>query len=270
MIYPLNIFNPQPLTGGLKISELALRFILVKKHNLILAAEELPPGVVQEGKLKDRETFIKALTKLHSKITPRAKQKIFTIVNIPETNIYTQVFNLPAVAAANLEEAAKLNLQMISPIDFKTAYSDWQQVGENPLNGGQLEILGAFVSAQIVDEFISCLKVANFVVGAIEFSALALSRLIQFSGQNLIDKEPSILLHLDSSGLSFNLIRNNHLYFNHFVSWPIIGERQISFKAFQDLIIKEIQKVLNYALSRFSVPVHKLLLVAPALEEKIS
>jgi len=264
----LTILNPQLPIGGLEISDSALKFVLIKENKLNFISLNLPIGTIEEGKIKNKENFKAALSKLRSQITFRTKKKIYIIVNIPDIDVYTQVFNLPLVAIDNLEEAAGLNLQMISPIDFSSVYADWQRVGETDIDGGQLEILGAFIPNKIVDEFVQHLKETNFVVVAIEFSALALSRL--FSG--LVNLPNSfLLLHLTASGLDFCLIKNRNLYFNHFIPWPAGEERQISLAVIKEIIIRETQKVLNFAGSHWpETQINTLLLAAPALEEKIT
>ena len=264
----LNILNPRPAIGGLEISDSALRFISIKENKLTTASLNLAAETVGEGKIKNKDNLKAVALKLHSQITSRAKKKIYVILNIPDANIYTQVFNLPIVAVENLEEAAHLNLQMISPTDFSSVYSDWQKVGESSVDGGQLEILAAFVPNKTVDEFIECLKGANFVVVAIEFPGLAISRLIYGLKEAA---NPFLLLYLTSGGLNFSLIRNHNLYFNHFVSWPASEGRQISLSTIKEIIIRETQKVLNFSGSHWpEAQVNNFLLAAPALEEKIS
>jgi len=264
----LNILNPQPSVAGFQITDSALRFILTKENGSIFASMKLPDGIIEQGKIKNKEEFIAALVKFHSQITSRDKKKIYVVLNISENNIYSQVFNLPLVAEENLEEAVKLNLQTLSPIDFNSAYSDWQKVGENLSGGGQMEILGAFVSAKIVDEFIECLKQANFVAAAVEFPSLAISRLV--SGASNIS-QPFLLLHLTANGLDFILIKNNNLYFSHFVPWPSITSRQISLAAVKEILVRETKNLLNFAASRWpEAQIKTLILASPTLEEKLS
>jgi len=263
----LRILVPRPLIGGLEISDAALKFALIKENKLTLASLNLPVGTIKEGKIKNRENLRESLTKLHAQITSRPKKKIYVVLNIPDIDIYLQVFNLPLVAVDNLEEAARLNLQMISPSDFASVYADWQKVGEANIDGGQLEVLGAFVSNKIIDEFTGSLRETNFIVAAVEFSSLAVSRLVSGLPNQT---SPFLLLCLTGSGLSFSLIKNNNLYFNHFVSWPIEGERQIPMVAVQEIIIRETQKVLNFAASHWpDTQITTLFLATPALEEKI-
>lgn len=264
----LTILNPQPAISGLEISDSALKFVLIKENKLTFTSLNLPMGTIEEGKIKNKENFKAALSKLHSQITSKTKKKIYAIINIPDIDVYTQVFNLPLVAIDNLDEAIGLNLQMISPIDFSSVYADWQRVGETDIDGGQLEILGAFVPNKTVDEFVQYLKETNFVVAAIEFSALAFSRL--FSGLANLPNS-FLLLHLTGSGLNFCLIKNRNLYFNHFVAWPAGEERQISLATIKETIIRETQKILNFASSHWpDSQITNLLLAVPALEEKIT
>lgn len=264
----LNILNPQPRIGGLEISDSDLRFFLIKGKSFVLASVKLPVGVVEGGKVKDKNNFKAALSKLHSQITSKSGKKIYAVLNIPDINIYVQAFNLPMIAAGNLDEAAELNLQMISPTDFSGVYADWQKIGEVEIDGGQLEILGAFIQRQIIDEFVECVREANFIVSAIEFSSLAVSRLIsELKNTNAT----CLLLRLDAGGLSFSFIKNNNLCFNHFVPWPVLEKRQISMDVLKDLIIRETHKVLNFSNKHWPEAVlNNMLLIAPALEEKIS
>jgi len=266
----LSILNPQPAIGGLEISDSAVRFILARENKLIpvSASVNLLAGVVEEGRVKNKEDFKSALLNLHSQITSKKKKKIYAVINISDSNVYSQVFNLPLVAINNIEEAAKLNLQMISPMDFSSAYSDWQPVGESSNDGGQLEILGAFANNKIIDDLVECLRAANFVVAAIEFSSLAISRLV-----SELPKLPNcfLLLRLTSSGLDFALIKNCNLYFNHFVPWPSADSRKILLSSIKEIIVSETQKILTFSSSHWpDVNIDTFLLATPALEEKIS
>ena len=266
----VNIINPQPVLAGLEISNSDLRFIKIKGDNLISVSLKLPTGVMEDGKIKDKRKFIESLSNLHSQITNRKKKKIYVIVNIPNINVYAKVFNLPIAASVNLEEAANLNLQMISPIDFVETYNDWQLVGENKTDGNQMEILGALAPKSIIEEFISSLEEANFGAVAIEFPALSLVRLAANFGTDIDIKNQYLLLQVCSEGLNFNIIKNGNLYFTHFYPWKLNGKEQgqISFSDFKDLIIKETQKVLNFYETHWEGRINKVILASSGLTKE--
>src|SRR3989344_444650 len=141
------ILNPAPLIGGLEISDLVLRFARMENGRLKQASIQLPPGIMAGGKVADRGKLLAALNGLHQQIDPM-KKAVHVVLLIPTNNVYTQAFNMPLVADKNVDEAARLNLQMISPADLKSSYYGYQMIGET--KQGQLEALGAFANSQIV------------------------------------------------------------------------------------------------------------------------
>jgi len=264
----IKIFRSTPEIGGIEISDSAVKFSLAKNDKSVFASLNLAPGIVSEGKVLNKNKLKEALGELHSRITPKLKKKIYAVVNIPDDNIYAQSFNLPMAASDNLEEAVKLNLQMISPMDFSTAYSDWQKIGEIKIDGGQLEILGAFVYGGIVDDIIECLKEVNFVVAAVEYAGLALSRVVAAA---LPQNPDFVLMHLGANGLNFIFIKNNNFYFSHFAPWPKSEERQIKMSVVEEMVVSEMQKTLNFVGSHWpEAQIKNIFFSTPVLEEKIT
>ncbi len=267
----LKLFSYQPLIGGLEINDFDLRFIHIKKGNVFSASVKLEPETVKDGKIQNRQNFLKALNQLHSQIINYSRKKICVIATIPDNNVYVQIFNLPESAETQLEEAAKLNLQMISPIDFERAYSDWQAVGKSRENG--FEILGAFIHSELIDELDGLLREANFAPVAIEFSGLSLARLASALGEGVNNPQnPFILFNVGVNGLSFSLIKNGNLYFNHFVSWQSVygNERRVVFESFKKLIIEEIKKVLNFSSTHWGHQTNAIFISSHGLIEEIA
>ncbi len=263
----LSILSPKPSIGGLGINDSALKFVLAEDSKISKAAVDLPPGILEGGKVKDLNAFKSALSNLHSKIIPNTKKKIYIVLNVPDINVYTQVFNLPPAAENNIEEAVRLNLQMISPSDFSSVYSDWQRVDKAKADSRQIEVLGAFIQKQIINDLATALKETNFVVVAIEFYSLAISRVVSAMNET---SNFCLLMRLDASGISFSIIRKGNLYFQRFISWPIQEEKQITFNILKDLIVREVQKVLNFSSKQWPDKIEKILFVSSSLEDKIA
>ena len=266
----LNILNPQPKIGALEINDLELKFCRLDGNVPFLTSLKLPVETIKDGKIVNRENFLISLIKLHQQIVSKRKKKICAVINIPDSHIYTQVFTLPAVGNNHFEEAAKLNLQMISPIDFENAYADWQMISKNIGPSGESEFLGGFVGKQIVDEFDIVLKEAGFMPSAIEFPGLSLTRLAADFGA-FEDANSYLLLYVGGQGLSFNLIKEGSLYFNHFVSWQSVygNERKVTFEAFKKFVVDEIKRVMSFYGSRFNGQINNFVLVSSGLEKEI-
>ena len=270
MLKALKLLNPQPLIGGVEISDHFLRYLILKGGQPKFYSVKLDPGIVIEGKLQNKDAFLKALLNLRQQITKKAREKLFVILNISAANVYSQIFDLPKVAEENLEEAAQLNLQMISPISTSEAYYDCQKIGEN-LAEGKIEIAGAFIYKNIIDDFSEVFLKANFVVVAVEFLPLAIARVMKDLAVNFDNQAPYIVFYLSSDGLNFLIVKNSNLYFNYFTSWRSLkGEkRYLSLDEFRAVIIEETKKILSFYNRNWSEPIKSFILMAQGLNSEV-
>ncbi len=263
--------NPAPEVGALEISDLVLRFARLENGRLRQASVQLPPGLIKGGRVSDGQKLVMALKGLHQQVDS-PKKPVHVVLLIPTNNVYTQAFTMPLVAEKNVDEAARLNLQTISPIDIKTAYYSYQIIGEN--KQGQLEALGAFAGAQVVDEFVSALKEANFRVVAVEFPAVAVTRLVKEYGTGLKPDAPYLVIYLGSDGPDMMVVKNGHLYFSYFNSWAAlqeeVGGRKLSSQDVQDFISRHVKQVMNFYTSRWGQPIQEALLVESPISKEIT
>ncbi len=256
----IRLLNPPLKIGGLEISDSAVRLTFIDNGKIQNFNQPLSPG----------DDLFTALKDLHSQASSIQKT-IPVVVSFPSVGVYTQIFNLPLLRDEQLEEAAHLNLTMISPIDKKTAYFDWQVVGQ--ASSGSQEVLGAFVESRIVDGFVAALQKSNFVVVAVEFSALSIARLIKERSSLDLEK-PYLVLSLNNDGIEFLLIRNGNLYFSYFISWKTVQEKsggdQVQFDNFKEVILIELRRILNFYNSRWGGSVTDLILFSTGSTKEIS
>ncbi len=264
------LLNPVLRIGGLEISDSAIRLAFIDDGKVQQYNQLLSPGIVKDGLIQDDNKFIVALNSLHSQFISLTKP-IPVIVSLSSVGIYTQIFNLPLLKGDQLQEAANLNLTMISPIDKKTAYFDWQVVGQ--ASNGNQEILGAFVESKIIDKFVLALRKSNFLVVAIEFFPLSLVRLIKES-LSIDASKPYLVLNLNNEGVDFILIRNKNSYFNYFLPWMMVhkknGGDQVKFDDFKEVMLIELRRVLNFYSSRWGGTVDNLILFNSGSSQEIS
>lgn len=268
----LKRLNPAPPIGGLEISESALRYARVEDGALKTAALRLPPGILAGGRIKDAVSFIAALKSLRGQIPISPKELLHVIVSFPAEAVYAQAFTVPVIAEENLEEAAQLNLKMISPLDPERSYSDWQRIGEvNAVDGGY-EALGVFIERAVSDDYLSALKAGGFVPVAAEFPALSLTRLAKEWGAGF-DRERSLLIiNLTSDGIDYAIVRGGELYFDYFVSWRAITgeERRLAWDVFTSSVVRHLQQVMTFHSSRFGGQVKDVALISQGLEGEIT
>lgn len=258
--------------GGLEITDSVINFYNLFRDNVPGASLRLPPGIVENGKVKNGEeaNLTEALKTIHSQITSDSKKNISVILTLQSNNIYVQSFNVSKAAESNLAEAAELNLRMISPMPIDKTYYGWQRIADTGGPGGAIELLGAFTPSESVDNIIIALHEANFSVAAVEFSALSLVR--QLVNMKKIDSTMSYLvMHVTPEGLDFIVIKNGNVYFNYFYPWKLVqaDARSITLANMETAVDNEVAKVLNFYLGRSGHQLKDMIVVAPSLGEEI-
>lgn len=267
IVYLIEQLSSRPKIGGLQINNNSLEFVLIEENKPKMAVLPLTPGIIVDGRVKNIEEFSKAVVKFREIITGgKKREKIKVIVSLPAEIIFNQNFNIPNVGSENLKEAARLNLQMISPLPAEKSYSDWQIINETP---DRYELLGVLAEKNVIDDFSSALIAGGFLPVAFEYPALSLARFINKFAD--IEGKTILTINVSSDGIDLLILKNSRLYFDHFRSWHSIQgeERQITKSAFEAAIIEETQRVINFSSSRFRENLEKVIVFASGLEEDI-
>ena len=263
----LDKLSSKPRIDGLQLSDAGLEYVFFEYEKPKTVALRLPPGILKNGKLEDSAQFLGYVKKLHDMILPNEPEKMLRVtVALPAALVYTQSFNIPNVGADKIKETAELNLQMISPIPVANANMGAQIIGETP---DRYDLLGAFVDKNDTGRFRDLLAQGGFSPVALEFPALALTRVIDQLTK--LNQNSTLVAHVSSEGLSIIILRNGKLYFNYFRSWQSIqgDARAISRPVFDAEVIDEVRKVINFSVSRFHETPSGAFVVAPGFESEI-
>lgn len=255
-----------PKVGGLQISDSGAQYILLSTEGKAFSLR-FSPGVVREGRIIDAEAFSTTLKELYRMTEPeRESNGVPVVVSLPAAMVFTQTFNLPNVGRDRLSESAQLTLQMLSPISPENAYMSWEEIAETE---DKFEILGAFSEKIYIDEIRSLLEGVGFTPVAFEFPSLGLTRVIT---ESIGDMPGSAIgLEISSDGLDLFIMRHKSLHFDYFRSWQSIqgDSREIAKNLFEDVVAQEVQRVTNFALSKFKEVVKDVYLIAPGFEEEM-
>lgn len=256
--------NPAPQVGGLEIADSAIRYVAVAEGGLKTFSLKLPPGIIAEGELKDRALFIGALRDLRRQIGVKPHRTAHVVVVLPPGGVFSQIFTIPIVAKNKMDESARLNLQMISPVEADNAYYDYELLGESAAKSGEYELLGAFIRKPIVDGLLGALEEAAFEPVAMEFPALALARMI-VEEQALNIEKPHFILSVTNDGLQSLIIRNGRVYLSHFTYWLTV-ESEGGLAGFLN---KEVRRVINFFMNQCQCVIADAAVVGQALTPEV-
>ena len=266
-----NLLVPSPSIAGLVIDDYSLRYLELSPKQVgapkSQALLRLPPGIVEQGKVKDRANLVAALKELRKQI--RADEDIINVVlSIPNFGVYMQSFEVPAFAHEDLKDAADLNLRMISPIDFDQAYSGWQRISEGISDAGKAKFLGAFIQKAAIDELAEVLREANFGIATVEFASLSLIRCLRTGGY-LSLSDPQVVVQPSTSGVNMMITESGSLYFNYFFPWTAAAGG-LTAEAMISAINLGLQQMVNFYAGRDGARIANAILVTGQLGDKIA
>lgn len=267
----LSFLRVRVATDGLEVSDEVLRFVHLGRKGWRMVAVRIEPGVLEKGKIKDKEAFAAALRELRAKIPSVKKgKKVNVSVALSSVNMYSQVFTLPSMEAKDLDKAIGLNVQMISPVDISHAYYGWQFLGRDETQL-RSEVAAAFADRAIVDEMAQALYAAGFITVGVESRALALVRALRNEGAGVDMQKSYVLLEIDNSGIDFLIVRKGKLYFEYQNAWTDIADEkgQVFVQAFTLMLASSMRQVLNFYSQHWPEPITGVIISAAAFEDEV-
>ncbi|MDP3880680.1 MAG: hypothetical protein Q8Q32_00655 [bacterium] len=260
--------------GALEVSHSAIKYLILSGSKEVKQTEvRLEPGIIEQGKIKDKAKLIAKLKELHASIARSEKDQVDIHLIVSSAIVFAQPFSVPPLPEKDMEEAINLNLQMISPNEIEESYYGWQEIEKNP-SDGSLQLLGAFTKASVVNEYESALSSSGFHIFSIEFPAVSISRLVASRWEKLDEGTKYLTLYLNSEGILMLILKNKNLYFSHFTPWvDILAQHQqgqeIKFEQIKAFLAQEVQRVINFYLSRHGERLNRALLISPLFNFEI-
>ncbi len=269
----LAALRARSMVSGLDISDQVLRLVYFDGAVWQLHTVRIEPGVLEGGRVKNRDALLAALRALkeQSKIDGgNKKKKVNVAIALSSVNTYTQVFTLPQVNRNELEKAIELNVQMASPGDAAKIDSGWQVVGRNR-ESGQVDILSAFIDRDIVDEMVQALFEANFLVVALEPRSIALARILREKAAGVDITKSYLLVDIGNTGMDFFIIRNGKPYFQYVTAWSDVADEKgnIQVENFRTQLTMNLHQVLNFYGQHWTDPVSAVIVSAVMLQDEI-
>jgi hypothetical protein len=259
-----NILRIKQSIGALEISDLFLRYLNFDGENLIQKTIRLEPGILENGKIKDYNSFLEALEKLRNEIFngKKTNKKLNILLSLSSVDIYTQIIKLPLIEDKNFLKTVELNLKMITPKEESKMYSSWQILKRDPTNF-QVEILASFADKEKIDEFKKVLEEKKFVIRAIEFKTFSLVRFFREEVANFDNEKSYLIVVIDEDGVKNLIIKEGSFYFDHIFLWKDLGidGKQIEWIKFETEFLRHIHQVINFYNSRFTEKLNGIFLI---------
>ncbi len=211
---------------GLDISDLSLKLVQLNKSRDKITIQamgkiSLPPGLIDNGEIKNKEKVIELIKKL---ITNPKYGKVSSeevIACLPETKTFIKLIEI-AKTPNPLSEIIENEIEKHIPMPVNEIYYDWQIIEEH--SNRQLILIGA-APQDIVNQYIELLDEAKLSTVSLEIEPISLCRgllneeLPKFKGQ---DKKNYGIIDIGAKRTSMTVYSKNTILFT--TSMPISGK----------------------------------------------
>lgn len=188
---------------GLDISDLSVKAVQFKaernKSEIIsYGSVDLPPGLIQGGKIENPQGLSSALKDLFANIKGAKIKTRYAGCSLPEEKSFVRLISLPLMSEKELQEAIKWAAETEIPLKLDELYLGWELIerhdsvpqGEDP----HIDVLLAASPKAIVDEYVRFLKDFHLipVLTEIESSLVVKSIIHAQHAQKIIAKRKHV------------------------------------------------------------------------------
>ncbi len=235
---------------GLDISDLSLKIVALNQRGRFfnLASfreEEIKPGIIRQGEIKDKESLVGIIKEAVKKIKGEKLKTKYVVASLPEEKAFLQVIRLPKMSEEDLKGAVIFEAENYIPLPINQVYLDYQIV-QPPARGiDHLDVLLAALPKSTIDPYIDCLKLAGLKTKSLEIESLAIARALI---KNENSSSPVLLIDIGATRTSFIVFSGSSLRFTSSIPVSCQNFTQIIAKALNTSLLEAEKLKLKYGL----------------------
>lgn len=178
---------------------------------------DIYPGIIDDGKITDREKTASAIREVIKKAGPKKINTKKVICSVPESKVFLRTINIPKLDESEAEEAIKWEMEANIPLSIEQVYYDWQFIESG--DPQKQSVLTVAVSKKIVDDLMATLAMAGLNVYGMEVESVA-------SARSLIDEkknEKVLIVDIGERRTSLIIVINKVPGFTSSISFSSAG-----------------------------------------------
>lgn len=223
----LMIFSKKNHLVGLDIGSRTIKVAeaLERKNGWALrkfGAIDVPPGLIEEGVIKDGPAVAEAIRELFHLHNVRQQS---VAISIGGYSVIVKNITVQQMPEDQLYESLNFEAEQYIPFDINDVNLDFQVLGENEQNPNQMNVLLVAAKKDMINDYISIMEMAGLNLCIIDIDAFALQNIYELNytsgGENIA------LIDIGAGKTSLNILKDNVSVFMRDVS---LGCNQINQK----------------------------------------
>jgi type IV pilus assembly protein PilM len=223
----MSFLNTSSYPIGLDISDLSIKLVQLKKRGDKIKIQAwgkicLPPGLLENGEIKNKEKLAAAIKKLVRYPDFGRVNSSEAIICLPEGKTFLKIIEIEK-EIIDKKKAIESELQKHVPLPIESLDYDWQTIGDS--SRSNLILVGA-APKNIINEHISLLQEANFSAAAIETEPVSICRCLleeENPKYKTGNKKNYAIINVGAIDSSLTVYSKNTILFS--VNLPVSGEK---------------------------------------------
>lgn len=185
---------------------------------------DTPSGAIEGGVIHDLAAVSEAIRALFSE--HRIKEKNVAI-SIGGDSVIVKTINMQKMEEEELAASIPFEAEQYIPYDISDVNLDYQILGENEYNPGQMSVLLVAVKKEMVDEYIELIDSAGLNLRVIDVDAFALQNIYEasYGAEETVEDRHVALVDIGAVKTSLNILKGTNSLFMRDIS---LGCEQIN------------------------------------------
>lgn len=223
----IELLTLKPRAFGLDISDMSLKIINLEKKGRFLGLaswgeEEIKPGIIEEGEIKDKESLSKIIKNSLNKVKGKKLKTRNVVISLPEKKAFLQVIRMPKMKEAELTTAVPFEAENYIPLPIEEVYLDFQTIPPIRNQLDHLDVLIVALPKKTINSYVSCLRKAGLVPQALEIESQSICRALIKDG---ISSSPLLLIDFGKSRVNLIIFSG---YSPRFTSTILISSQKLT------------------------------------------
>lgn len=198
---------------------------------------DIPPGLVEEGNIRDPEELANSIRQLFK--TNNIKEQNVAI-STGGLSVIVKKIDVPNMDEDQLQETISLEAEQYIPFDISDVNLDFQILGESEHNPNQMSVLLVAVKKETVSDYLALVDQAGLNPCVMEVDAFALQNIYEMNYDST--DENIALIDIGASKTSLNILKQDTSVFMRDVSLGC-GEINQKIVSLIDCSLEESEKI---------------------------
>jgi type IV pilus assembly protein PilM len=193
----------------------AAEIVDAKKGHVLksFGVTEIPPGLIEEGAIKNPEQVSEAIRRLVSSYKMKEQN---VALSIGGYSVIVKKINVQKMTEEQLQETIHLEAEQYIPFDINDVNLDFQMLGPNDGNPNLISVLLIAAKKEMVNDYANLVQMAGLNPCIIDVDAFALQNAYEFNYP--IQNENVALIDIGAGKTSLNILKGDQSLFMRDVS----------------------------------------------------